>query len=246
VNVSGDLIGINTAIASQTGSYTGYSFAIPATIARKVVDDIKKFGEVQRAVMGIEIKDVNDSIVTAKKMNKIEGVFVRKTIADGGASKAGIKDGDIIVAVNGNTVNTVGQLQEQIGKYSPGNEVTVDYKRNGEMKETKVVLSRPKGETSFVKESSPNVGAEFGPISNRDKSRLQIDEGAQVTNLLPGKLKDAGVKVGFIITDINKVSVSSKEDVDRAFARASSKKPILIEGVYPNGEWSYYVLKPEQ
>jgi len=244
VNVNGDLVGINTAIASETGNYSGYSFAIPATIARKVVDDIKKYGEVQRALLGVEMQTVNDSIARAQKLDKMEGAFVQITTEDGAARQAGIKKGDIIVSINGNNVNNSSELQEQISKYSPGNEVTVGYIRDGQLKQTKVVLRSMKGVNSLVKETSSLIGAEFSPISDKDKSRLQIDEGVQVTNLSTGKLKDAGVKIGFIITDINKTAVSSKEDVDRAFAKTSSKKPILIEGVYPNGEWSYYVIKP--
>jgi serine protease Do len=245
VNVNGDLIGINTAIASQTGSYSGYSFAIPATIARKVVDDIKKYGVVQRALLGIAPREVNDSIAKAYNSGKMEGVLVQGTEENGAAQKAGIKKGDIIIAINGNTVNTPSQLREQIGKYSPGNEVTVTYKRKGDLKDVKVILRSPKGDTTTVKEASSNLGAEFGPVSQRDMERLQIDGGVQVTDLNAGKLKDAGVKIGFIITDINKMAISSKEDIDRAFNSASSKKPILIEGIYPNGDWMYYVIKPE-
>jgi serine protease Do len=244
VNVNGELVGINTAIASQTGSYSGYSFAIPATIARKVVDDIRKYGEVQRAVLGISIREVNDSIAKAYNSGKMEGVFVAGTTEESAARKAGIGKGDIITAINGNSVNSVSQLQEQIGKFSPGNEVTVSYKRKGDLKEAKVVLRNMKGDTSIMKEQASTLGAEFGPVSQRDMERLQLDGGVQVTDLKDGKLKDAGVKIGFIITDINKMAISSKEDVDRAINSASSKKPILIEGVYPNGEWSYYVLKP--
>jgi len=101
-----------------------------------------------------------------------------------------------------------------------------------------------KGDTSIVREPTSVLGAEFGPVSANDRARLQIDEGVQVTNLTNGKLKDAGMKIGFIITDVNKVSVSSKEDIERVFMQSSSKKPILIEGVYPDGKWAYYVLKP--
>jgi serine protease Do len=245
VNVNGDLVGINTAIASQTGSYSGYSFAIPATIARKVVDDIRKYGEVQRAVLGISIREVTDSIAKAYNSGKIEGVYVAGTTEESAARKAGIAKGDIITAINGNSVNSVSQLQEQIGKFSPGNEVTVTYIRKGSVKEANVVLRNMKGDTSIMKEQASTLGAEFSPVSQRDMERLQIDGGVQVTDLKAGKLKDAGVKIGFIITDINKMAISSREDIDRAINSASSKKPILIEGVYPNGEWSYYVLKPE-
>jgi Do/DeqQ family serine protease len=244
VNGGGDLVGINTAIASQTGTYTGYSFAIPATIAQKVVADLKKYGEVQRAVLGVMMQTVTDSIAKAKKLDKIEGAYVKSTTEDGAARKAGIKEGDIIVSINGNSVNTGSQLQEQIGKYSPGNEVTVGYLRNGELRSAKVVLRNMKGDTSIVKEPMSVLGAEFGALSDKDRERLQIEDGVQVTNLTNGKLKDTGMKIGFIITDINKMSVSSKEDVERAFMQATNKKPVLIEGVYPNGEYAYYVLKP--
>lgn len=244
VDSHGDLVGINTAIASQTGSYNGYSFAIPATIAQKVVEDIKKYGEVQRAVLGVMMQTVNDSIAKANRLEKTEGAYVRSTTEDGAARKAGIREGDIIVSINGNSVNTSSQLQEQIGKFSPGNEVAVGYIRNGELKDVKVVLRNMKGDTSIVKEPASVLGAEFGPVSDKDKERLQIDGGVAVVNLTKGKLKDAGMKIGFIITDVNKIQVSSKEDIERVFMQSNNKKPVLIEGLYPNGEYSYYVLKP--
>ncbi len=244
VDSRGELVGINTAIASETGSYTGYSFAIPATIARKVVEDIKKYGEVQRALLGVMVQTVNDSIAKAKKLDKTEGAYVRSTSEDGAARKAGLKEGDIIVSINGNNVNSSSQLQEQVGKYSPGNEVTVGYIRNGETKEVRVTLRNTKGDTSIVKESASMLGAEFGPVSEKDKERLQIEGGVQVISLAQGRLKDAGVKTGFIITDVNKISVSTKEDIERALMKSNNKKPILIEGLNPNGEYSYYVIKP--
>lgn len=246
VNIYGDLVGINTAIASQTGSYSGYSFAIPTSIARKVVDDIKKYGEVQRAVLGVMMQTVTDSIAKAQKLDRMEGAYVKSTTEDGAARKAGIKEGDIIVSIDGNYVNTSSQLQEQIGKHSPGDEVTVGYRRNGESKEVKIKLRNIKGDTSIVKESVSELGADFGPITDKDKERLHIDEGVQVTNLSKGKLKDAGMKVGFIITDVNKVSVSSHEDIERVFLQSNNKKPILIEGIYPNGDYAYYILKPAE
>lgn len=246
VNVYGNLVGINTAIASQTGSYSGYSFAIPTSIARKVVDDIKKYGEVQRAVLGVMMQTVSDSIAKAQKLDRVEGAYVKSTTEDGAARRAGIKEGDIIVSIDGNKVNTSSQLQEQIGKHSPGDEVTVGYRRNGESKEVKITLRNIKGDTSIVKEPVSELGAEFGPISDKDKERLHIDEGVQVTKLTKGKLKDAGIKVGFIITDVNKVSVSSNEDIERGFLQSNNKKPVLIEGFYPDGNYAYYILKPAE
>lgn len=246
VNANGDLVGINAAIASKTGSYSGYSFAVPASIARKVVDDLKQFGEVQRALLGVEIKNIDDNLAKEEHLGKIEGVYVGKTSEDGAARKAGIKPGDVIISVNGNLVNTVSQLQEQIAKYRPGDKVTIAAKRDGAVKQFSVELRNTKGGTSIVKESFSVLGAEFGPISERDKERLKIDEGIQVLNLTKGKLKDAGVKIGFIITDINKIAVSSVEDIKRALSQSHNNKPVLVEGVYPGGEWTYYVFKLEE
>lgn len=245
VNVKGDLVGINTAIASQTGSYTGYSFAIPATLAQKVVIDLKKFGEVQRAILGVVMQSVNDSIAKAKKLDNVEGAYVRSTTEDGAARKAGIKEGDIIVSINGNSVKTGSQLQEQIGEFSPGNEITVGYIRNGELKNVKVVLRNMKGDTSIVKEPLSFLGAEFEPLSDQEKEKLQINDGVKIAKLKDGKLKDTGVKTGFIITDINKVAIDSQSDIESVIMHTKSKQPLLFEGVYPDGKYAYYVIKPE-
>jgi serine protease Do len=246
VNASGELVGINAAIASRTGSYSGYSFAVPASIARKVVDDLKQYGEVQRALLGVKMKPVDDDLAKEKSLSKIEGVYVAEITDEGAARQAGIKVGDIITEVNGNPVNAPQQLQEQIGKYRPGDKVNITVKRNGDVKQFNVVLRNTKGDTSIVKESFSVLGAEFAPITKKDKERLKIDEGVQVVNLSKGKLKEAGVKIGFIITDINKSSVSSVEDIKRALSQSSNKKPVLVEGVYPGGEWTYYVFKMEE
>lgn len=244
VNADGQLVGINTAIASQTGNYAGYSFAVPATIARKVVIDLQKYGEVQRAVLGITMQSVNDSIAKAKDLNQVEGAYVRSTTDDGAARKAGIRKGDIIVSINGNSVKTGSQLQEQIGEFSPGDEVTVGYIRDGKLNETKVVLRNMKGDTSIIKEPISVLGAQFTPVPDKLKAKLQIDSGVQVSKIEDGKLKDAGVKDGFIVTDINKQAVNSKDDIENIFMQTSSKEPVLIEGVYPDGKYAYYILKP--
>ncbi len=245
VNTNGDLVGINSAIASETGSYSGYSFAVPASIAQKVVYDLKKYGEVQRAVLGVMMRSVNDSIGKANHLDKMGGAYVVSTTEDGAARNAGIKEGDIIVSIDGSSVNTSSQLQEQIGKYNPGDKINVGVLKDGDKKEISVVLRNVKGDTSIVKEPSSALGAEFGPVAEKDRENLRIDEGVQVTKLNSGKLKDSGIKTGFIITEINKIPVSSKEDIDRVYIRSESKKPILIEGFYPEKGYAYYVIKPE-
>lgn len=242
VNARGELVGINTAIASRTGSYAGYSFAIPVSIVHKVVEDLRKFGEVQRALLGVTIKTVDDELAKQKSLSKIEGVYVDETSEDGAARSAGIRKGDVIVAINGVRVNSVSELQEQIGKHRPGDQVVVLTKRDGSEKTFNVTLRNMKGSTSIVKESLSEFGAEFGDISNKDKERLNIDQGVQVLKITSGKFKNAGVRPGFIITDVNKMSVGSVDDIKRIVSVSSDKKPLLIEGVYPDGKWAYYVF----
>ncbi len=242
VNARGELVGINTAIASQTGSYSGYSFAIPASIVHKVVEDLRKFGEVQRALLGVTIKNIDDALAKEHSLGKIEGIYIEDITDDGAARSAGIKKGDVIVAVNGTKVNSVSELQEQVGKHRPGDQVVVIVKRDGAEKTFNVTLRNMKGNTSIVKESFSTLGAEFGDISNKDKERLNIDQGVQVLKITSGKFKNAGVRAGFIITDVNKISVGSVEDIKRIIAKSSDKKPVLIEGVYPDGKWAYYVF----
>ena len=244
VNSMGELVGINTAIASRTGSYAGYSFAVPAAIAQKVVDDLKKFGEVQRALLGIQGGTVNDQVIKEKnlKLDKIEGVYIAGVTEDGAAKKAGIKEGDVITSINGSKVSSMSELQEQIGRLRPGDKATVVVNREGSAKQFDVVLRNMKGDTSIVKDSYSVLGAEFTPITPKDVERLDISGGIQVTNLSNGKLKEAGVKTGFIITDVNKISVESVDDIKRAISMAPDKRPVLIEGVYPDGKWAYYVF----
>ncbi len=242
VNARGELVGINTAIASQTGSYSGYSFAIPASIVHKVVEDLRKFGEVQRALLGVTIKNIDDELAKKYNLAKIEGIYIDETSEDGAARSAGIKKGDIIIAVNGTKVNSVSELQEQVGKHRPGDQVVILVKRDGNEKTFNVTLRNLKGNTSIVKESFSTLGVEFADISNKDKERLNIDQGVQVLKITSGKFKNAGVRAGFIITDVNKISVGSVEEIKRIIAKSSDKKPILIEGVYPDGKWAYYVF----
>ena len=242
VNTHGELVGINTAIASMTGSYSGYSFAIPVSIVHKVVEDLRKFGEVQRALLGVTIRDIDDKLAKEEHLNRMEGIYVEQIQEDGAARLVGIKKGDVIIAINATKVNTVAQLQEQIGKRRPGDQVAVTISRGGTDKVFNVTLKNSKGNTSIVKESFSLLGAEFGEISNKDRERLHIDQGVQVLKITSGKMKNAGVRPGFIITDVNKMTVENVEDIKRIVEQTSDKKPILIEGVYPDGKWAYYVF----
>lgn len=242
VNTRGELVGINTAIASQTGTYSGYSFAIPANIVQKVVSDLKEFGGVQRALLNVRIGTVDAE--TAKKYNldRIEGVFIGEVQPGGAAELAGIKTNDVIISVDGVLVNSSSELQEQISKHRPGDKVEVEIKRDNKKKLMNVTLRNMHGDTEIVKADGPDdiFGAKFVAISDRDKEKLGIRTGVKITELGNGKFKDAGIKEGFIIIQVNKTAISEVNEFKRIIK--NSRGGILVEGIYPNGEVAYYVF----
>lgn len=240
VNQRGELVGINTAIASRTGSYSGYSFAIPATIVRKVVEDLKKYGEVQRALLGVEIIGVDASVAEEYKLDKIEGVYVANVTDDGGAKAAGIRGGDVILSIQGKKVNTNAELQETVSQFRPGDEVKITVKRDNTEKQFNVKLRNTLGETGIVQDSQIVFGAEFETVSDREKSKLNIDRGIRIKKLRSGKLKSAGVPEGFVVTDVNKKPVYDVSDLKRVITNA--RGGILIEGINPDGELAYFVF----
>lgn len=241
VNMNGQLIGINTAIASRTGSYSGYSFAIPVSIVKKVVSDLKTYGQVQRALLGVSIGDVNSEVAKKYDLDKIEGVFVAGVSENSGAEEAGIKKEDVIISIDGVPVNSTSQLQEQVSKHSPGDVVKILIKRDNKPKQFKVTLRNMQGNTGIVKASDDEIlGAKFGDLTENEKYQLQISHGIKITDLGKGKLKDAGLKDGFIITEVNKKEVDSVNDFRRIINQADGG--VLIEGMYPNGEQAYFVF----
>jgi membrane-associated protease RseP (regulator of RpoE activity) len=236
------LVGINTAIASQTGSYSGYSFAIPVNIVEKVVADLKEYGEVQRALLNVNIGDVNAEIAKKYDLDRIEGVFIGKALPGGAAEIAGIKDNDVIISVDGVNVNSTSELQEQISKHHPGDKVTVVVKRDNKKKPFNVTLRNKHGDTDIVKSDNPDdiFGAKFVAVSDRDKEELGIRNGIKIAELGEGKFRDAGIKKGFIITQVNKNAVSEVDELKHIIK--NSRGGILVEGIYPNGEVAYYVF----
>lgn len=240
VNMQAELIGINTAIASRTGSYTGYSFAVPANIVKKVVADLTEFGEVQRALLGVEIRGVDAELAKTYQLDKIEGVFIAR-VNEGGAKDAGIQSEDVIISIDGVKVNTTAELQEQVNKHRPGDVVQVIVKRNNKEKQFPVRLRNKHGDTKIVKNEGDRIfGAIFEETSEKEKEKLRIRNGIKIIELDNGKFKDAGIKKGFIITDVNKRPVSEITDLKYIINNASGG--ILIEGVYPDGEPAYYVF----
>lgn len=242
VNIRGELVGINTAIASQTGSYSGYSFAVPSNIVQKVVADLGKFGEVQRALLNVQIGAVTAKVAEENGLDKIEGVFISKVQQGGAADLAGIKDKDVIININGVDVNSTAELQEQISKFRPGDKIAVEIKRDNKRKPFNVTLRNKHGDTEIVKSDDPDdlFGAKFVSVSDRDKEALGIGYGLKITELGNGKFKDVGIKKGFIITQVNKNAISEVDDFKRIIK--NSRGGILVEGIYPNGEVAYYVF----
>jgi serine protease Do len=241
VNTKGELVGINTAIASNTGAYTGYSFAVPVNVARKVVNDLIEFGAVQRAFIGVSIRDIDGKFATENGIDRTEGVYVNGLTDGGAATVAGIKEGDIIVAVDGAPVRNVPELQERIGTYRPGDVAQVDVIRKGTPTRFDVTLRNRFGDTGLLPKTSEalaKLGASLQPASDEEIVRLGIRQGVKVQGLGKGKLKDAGVREGFIITRIDRREVGSPEDAAKLLERKQGG--VLIEGIYPNGLTAYY------
>jgi len=242
VDTKGQLIGINTAIESRTGSYSGYSFAIPVTIVEKVIGDLKKYGEVQRAFIGVSIRTVDANLADEIKIDKIEGVYVASINEDGAAEDAGIEKGDIILNIDGKVVNSSAELQEQVSTFHPGDKISVLIKRDGERKQIDVILRNRLGNTNVIKSKDlAFLGAEFEPISTKEKYRLQINRGVRIKNLHNGKFKDEDIKEGFIIYKINETPIFKVDDIKDAL-QSVKDGGVFISGIYPDGSVKYYAF----
>ncbi len=241
VNTRGELIGINTAIASKTGSYSGYSFAVPVNIARKVVQDILDFGEVQRAFIGVSIRNIDQTIMEKESLTTTEGAFVMGLSEGGAAGEAGIKQGDVIISVEGKEVRNVPELQEKVSSYRPGDVIDVAVLRDGKILNKPVLLRNRKGNTDLLKRDDDllvGLGAEFESIDESTMNTLRISNGLKVIDLGDGKLKSAGIKEGFIITKVDRNRVETVHDLKKVLNNTGDG--VLIEGVYPNGRKAYY------
>ncbi|MBN2349650.1 MAG: Do family serine endopeptidase [Bacteroidales bacterium] len=242
VDLRGNLVGINTAIISPSGGYAGISFAVPVSIVEKVVSDLQEFGVVQRAILGVTIADVTSQLAKDEGLDKIEGVYVTDVREDGAAKSVGIEKGDLILEINGVSVNSPAELQEQISKYSPNDKVSVLVKRKSKTKLYEATLRNLQGNTNYVKTGSYDsiLGARFAEVDHETRKKLGIKNGLQVTDLRAGKLRTAGVKEGFIVTQINKVPVNTIEDVNKIINEKTGG--IFIEGIYPDGSTEYYAF----
>ena len=252
VNTRGELIGINAMIYSQTGSNIGYGFAIPTAIMNKAVDDFKKYGSYQRAMIGIQGGSVKDYVDYMKDQDKevqdygtMEGVRIDKVVEDGAAADADLKSEDVITTVDGKKVKTMGDLQAIIAQKRPGDKVTVKYLRNKKEKTATLTLKNEQGTTKVVKNADLDVlGGTFRAITDAQKEQLNIGYGLEILKVNGGKLKDAGVTKGFIIQRINDQAIKSIDDLQNVVKEAStSKEPVLyIQGIYPTGKKGYFAV----
>ncbi len=248
VNTNGDLIGINTMIYSQTGNYAGISFAVPSNIVKKVVTDLKQYGTVQRAVLGISYEELNaenakDHKITATKA----GIYVAKVSDGGAAMEAGIKEGDVIVKLNGTEVKNSGEMQEEMSKLRPGDKAVVTYYRDNKLKTTTVTFKNDQGTTSITKSSDfTSLGCAFMALSSKEKEDLNISNGVKVTGLKDGKFKANGIKNGLVITAINDQPVNSSDDVEEIYnaimKSSDADKVMVIKGFYETGRKVYIAV----
>lgn len=242
VNTRGELVGINTAIASQTGSYTGYSFAVPVNLVNKVMRDIIDFGIVQRAYLGVQIADINQEIKEKNKLPSTKGVFIPSVTENGGAEKAGVKKNWVILKVGSKEVNSVAALQEEIGKRRPGDKVNLTLRTDDGTEVVKEILLRSAdGETALKSKEEMSktsaLGATFAELTSKEKKELNLSYGVKVATLEPGKLKSSGLSEGDIITKVNQTQIESIEQLTRILN--NSKGGILLEIASESGKREY-------
>jgi Do/DeqQ family serine protease len=240
VNLSGKLIGVNTAIATPTGSYAGYSFAVPSILVKKVVNDLKEYGVVQRAILGVNIVDLNDPRMKKQDFGTNSGVYVAGITPGSAAEEAGMKTADIITMINEKPVSNVAELQEQIARFSPGEEVKVTFLRDGKEKATTVELKSLTNTTEIVEANTAQMlgGATFEDVSEDELETLGISGGSKVMEIQEGKWKDIGIKEGFIITAVDKRPIKNTEHLIATLQ--GMQGGVLIEGMYPDGTKEYY------
>lgn len=252
VNLAGELIGINTAIASSTGTFNGYSFAIPSTLVKKVMDDLLKYGAVQRGLLGVQIQNVSPELADylGKKFPVEQGVYVGGVNENSAGEEAGLKEGDIIVSLDGKPVNNVANLQELVARKRPGDEVIVSYLRDGKTLTTTATLKNFSGDTNIVKREEPKTfnfeGIQFEDVKQATKDQLQIAGGAVIKSNANEAWRAAGARNGFIITSIisdsGRKRVSSAQDMINLLKDVQGEE-IVVLGMFPDGTEYYFEVK---
>lgn len=241
VNLKGELVGINTAIASPTGSFAGYSFAIPASLVRKVIFDLKDYGVVQRPLLGISINDVDAALAKDRNLNVLKGVYVADVGENSSAEDAGIEVNDVVISIDGKPVDNVAELQEQVALNSPGDKIKVTFIRDGKTMTTTATLKNADNTMEIVSVVKPTKveGMSVEPVSDILKKELGIESGVQIKALENEKWIEADIKEGFIVVKIDRKPIKDAEDLTASLETARGEG-LLIEGIYPNGEKSFY------
>lgn len=245
VNIDGELIGINTMIYSQTGNYAGHSFAIPSAVVKKIITDIKQYGSVQRAVLGISFTELDADKAKEENITATnEGVYVNKVNDRSAAKEAGLREGDVIVGLNGVTIKNGAQMLEEMSKLRPGDKATLRYYRDNKLKTADVTFKNDQGTTRITKSSDfTSLGCAFTSLTSQEKEELGISNGVKVSGVKDGKFKEAGINNGFIITDINNMRVNNQdevEDIYNAIMRdKESDKVMFITGITTTGKKVY-------
>jgi Do/DeqQ family serine protease len=252
VNTKGELVGINTAIASQTGSYAGYGFAVPVSIVSKVVADIKQYGAVQRALLGVHVSDIDDDLAKEKKIKVLDGVYVAEVTDLSAAKEVGIKEGDIITKINDVAVKSSAELQEQVSRHRPGDKIDVTFVREGKNKTVSVTLKNQQGDTKVVKNKGIEaLGASLEEVGDDLKQKLRISGGVQIVGLQKNSLlAEAGLQKGFVILKINNKNIRKVGDIESVVSANNSAdeqdRALFITGIYPNGKVAYYAIDPSK
>ncbi len=248
VNLKGELIGINSAIYSNTGSYSGFSFAIPTTIVKKVMTDLKQYGTVQRAVLGCQVIELDAKLAKEKNITATKSGLLIAGVTDRSTAKElGLAEDDVITAVNNVTVHNHAELVEQLNKFRPGDSISVTFIRNNKSITKSGTLRNIQGNTTITKKGDfSELGCAFMKLTAENKSHLGISNGVKVTGIKPGAFKDAGVKDGFIITEINGQNVNNSDDVERIYnsimKNNDEDKVMFLTGIYPTGKKYYYAV----
>lgn len=243
VNLKGELVGINTAIASSTGSYTGYSFAIPSNIVRKVTSDLIQYGVTQKANMGVHFAEMDSKLAEVKGIKSVRGIYIGYVIKDGAADKAGIKDGDIITSIDGKNVNSNAEFNEVLAQHSPGDVVKVEIERDGKLLYFDVKLFNSMGNTDIIRNDTEAteqiLGGSFREVNEKEKQQYGISKGVVIEKAGKSPFARLGIKNGFIITSIDKKVNISIEDIRQL---EKKKGKLIIEGFYPNDSRTYYFV----
>lgn len=248
VNLKGELIGINSAIYSNTGSFAGFSFAIPTSIVQKVVTDLKQYGTVQRGLLGCTVIELDSKLAKEKDITATKSGMLVNSVNDRSTAKElGLQTDDVITAINDVKVANYAQLAEQMSKFRPGDKISVTYVRNNKFYTKEATLRNAQGNTTLTQKTDfTNLGCAFMKVSKETAGNLGISGGVQVTGLKPGVVKDAGVKDGFVITEINGMSVSTPDDVERIFNNIikddDNDKVMFLTGYYSTGKKAYYAV----